>query len=110
MADNMALIWKEIPRASARATANALNAAVAVTGTEVLVAKAGWFSSKLRRIPLSSLVGVRLSPNPHTDVVALEFTDAAGLTLMFGPDLREETSRLVAVLNEQLAASRAEAV
>lgn len=106
MASNMDLITQELSTGTPRVTANALSAAIAVTDTDLLVAKAGWFSKKVQRYPLSSLTGVRLSPNPHTDLVSLQFAGSPGLTLMFGPDAKADVQKLVDVLQAQVEESR----
>lgn len=98
MASNMDLILGEVPPGSLRASANALSGAIAVAGDDLIVAKAGWFSKKVNRYPLASLTGVRFSPNPHSDLLALEFRDAGGLTLMFGPEAKADAERLAEVL------------
>jgi hypothetical protein len=98
----MDLINKEIPRDHLRATANAISVAVALTDAELVVAKAGLFSKKLNRYPLSSIAAVRLKPNPHTDLLSVEFRDATDMTLMFGPDAKEDALRLTEALQKKI--------
>lgn len=98
MASHMDLIRKEIPSDSLRASANAISAAVAVAGSDLIVAKAGLFSKKLKRYALDGIKSVRFTPNPHADLLALEFKDATELTLMFNPESRKDAETLAGVL------------
>lgn len=107
MASHLEIIYAEVPREAVRATAAASSGAVAVTDDDLIIAKSGFlgFGKKLTRYPLAGLQKIHLSPNPHSDLLSLEFHETGGLTLMFGPSAKSDVARLTEVLSARLGSN-----
>jgi hypothetical protein len=96
----MALIDREIPDTVIRARVAAINAAVAVTTDDLVIAATGLRTqdSALRRYPLKSLTGIRCLEDSRGSILALEFGSSANRVLLFAAEAQPGALELVSLL------------
>ncbi len=104
MSKHMDLVRTAVASDRVRAFGEAMGRAVAVTGDELVTARAGFFrgGNKVERHPLDRMTSMRVLPNPHASLIEVSFEDSAALKLMFQPPAREHFERIVEVLREHL--------
>jgi hypothetical protein len=76
---------------------------VAVTDEEFLTARGGGRRGDVQRFPLDALARLRVVPNPHANLVEIEFagTSPRNVTFMYDPRPGNGLDGLVDILREQ---------
>lgn len=107
MSKHLDFLYQSVDPASILVRAEGFGLAVALTREELIIAKAGilrrW--GKLERFSLTSLVGLRVVPNPSANLLQLKFSQGESsrvLTVMYPPESAAAFERLVGFLQGRL--------